>query len=102
VWVRSDLAEEVPSVGSRADGSGADGSRADGSGADGSPTPALSPQDAIRTINRGVLERRCVELERSRDEIWRQLMVVQTSRSWRLTRPLRDFGARLRSLRRSP
>jgi FkbM family methyltransferase len=56
----------------------------------------LTHEEAIRTISRDTLERRCAELERSRDEIWRELMVVQTSRSWRLTRPLRYLGRRFR------
>jgi FkbM family methyltransferase len=86
VWVSSEFARDFPGAGAAP--------------TDGSPTPALSPVDALRTIDRELLERRCIELERSRDEIWRQLMVVQTSHSWRLTRPLRVLVARLRLLRR--
>jgi FkbM family methyltransferase len=67
-------------------------------GSDG-PVPLLSPEEALRTVSRPVLERRCAELERSRDEIWRRLTVVETSRSWRLTRPLRRLGRTLRSVR---
>lgn len=68
-------------------------------GLEGRPaTPLVSPQEAFRTISRPVLERRCAELERSRDEIWQRLMVVETSRSWRLTSPLRRVGRALRSL----
>jgi FkbM family methyltransferase len=73
--------------------------RAHAPGVDGAPTPLLSPQEALDTISRRALERRCAELERSRDEIWRRLTVVETSRSWRLTRPLRRLGRALRSLR---
>jgi FkbM family methyltransferase len=86
IWVRSEFAGETPLVGG-------------GSAAD-PPRPLLSPDEAIRTVSREALERRCAELERSRDEIWRELMVVQTSRSWRLTRPLRSAAMRLRRLRR--
>jgi FkbM family methyltransferase len=64
------------------------------------PGPLLSPEEAARTVTRSALERRCAELERSRDEIWAELMVIQASRSWRLTRPLRDMGRKVRSLRR--
>ncbi|MEA2431242.1 MAG: hypothetical protein QOI19_1715, partial [Thermoleophilaceae bacterium] len=55
-----------------------------------------SPAEAMRTIPREVLERRCRELERSRDEIWQRLMVVEQSRSWALTRPLRSMARRIR------
>src|SRR4051794_33175526 len=69
--------------------------RADLAPADGS-APLLTPEEAIRTIPREILERRCAELERSRDEIWRRLMVVESSRSWALTRPLRELARRMR------
>ena len=60
--------------------------------------PLLTPDEALSTISRTALERRCLELERSRDEIWQRLMVVESSRSWQLTRPLRRLGRALRSL----
>jgi hypothetical protein len=63
----------------------------------GPPAPLLTPEEAIRTVSRPALERRCAELERSRDEIWQQLQTLTTSRSWRLTRPLRRLGSRLRT-----
>jgi FkbM family methyltransferase len=69
--------------------------RADLAPTDGSE-PLLTPEEAIRTIPRDILERRCAELERSRDEIWRRLMVVESSRSWALTRPLRELARRVR------
>jgi FkbM family methyltransferase len=69
--------------------------RADLAPGDGSE-PLLTPEEAIRTIPREILERRCAELERSRDEIWRRLMVVESSRSWTLTRPLRELARRAR------
>jgi FkbM family methyltransferase len=56
----------------------------------------LTPEEAMRTVSRGVLERRCAELERSREEIWQRLAVVHASRSWRLTRPLRAIARKLR------
>jgi hypothetical protein len=58
--------------------------------------PLLSPAEALRTVPREILERRCLELERSRDEIWQRLMVLETSRSWALTRPLRALARRIR------
>jgi FkbM family methyltransferase len=63
----------------------------------GPPAPMLTPEEAIRAMSRPALERRCAELERSRDEIWQQLQTLTTSRSWRLTRPLRRLGSRLRT-----
>ena len=65
--------------------------------ANGTSEPLLTPAEAIRTVPREILERRVAELERSRDEIWRQLMVVENSRSWTLTRPLRKLYARRRA-----
>jgi FkbM family methyltransferase len=59
----------------------------------------LSPGAAMESIDGATWARRCAELERSRDEIWQQLMVLQSSRSWRLTRPLRAAGRKLRPLR---
>jgi hypothetical protein len=53
----------------------------------------------MESIDGAAWARRCAELERSRDEIWQQLMVLQSSRSWRLTRPLRAAGRKLRPLR---
>jgi FkbM family methyltransferase len=64
--------------------------------ASGDGEPLLTPAEAIRSIPREILERRCAELERSREEIWRRLMVVESSRSWALTRPLRELARRLR------
>jgi FkbM family methyltransferase len=88
IWISSEWAPAAPQAGDRT------------AEAEALPTPLLSPQEAIRTVSRDVLERRCAELERSRDEIWRRLVVVETSRSWRLTRPLRDLVRHLRFLRR--
>ncbi|MEA2469701.1 MAG: hypothetical protein QOE38_700 [Thermoleophilaceae bacterium] len=56
----------------------------------------LSPEAALERIDSATWARRCAELERSRDEIWQQLMVLQASRSWRLTRPLRRFASLFR------
>ena len=67
--------------------------------ANGAGEPLLSPAEAIRTIPREILEARCAELERSRDEIWRRLVVLETSRSWALTRPLRALALRYARLR---
>jgi FkbM family methyltransferase len=67
--------------------------------AKGEGEPLLSPAEAIRTIPREILELRCAELERSRDEIWRRLVFLETSRSWALTRPLRELARRLRASR---
>jgi hypothetical protein len=50
----------------------------------------------MESIDGATWARRCAELERSRDEIWQQLVVLQSSRSWRLTRPLRAAGRKLR------
>jgi FkbM family methyltransferase len=61
-----------------------------------SGVPLLSPAEARRTVPREILERRCLELERSRDEIWQRLRVLETSRSWALTRPLRALARRIR------
>ncbi|MEA2436919.1 MAG: hypothetical protein QOF65_1475 [Thermoleophilaceae bacterium] len=75
IWVRADLAEgELAGPGEA----------------------LLSPAEAMRTVPRKVLERRCRELERSRDEIWQRLMVVERSRTWALTRPLRSMARRIR------
>lgn len=60
----------------------------------------LSSDDALARVDSRVLARRCAYLEHSRDEIWRQLVVLQSSRSWQLTRPLRRMASRLRLLRR--
>jgi FkbM family methyltransferase len=60
--------------------------------------PVLSPEQATGSVDNEVLARRCDELQRSRDELWSRLMVIESSRSWRLTKPLRDAGRRLRSL----
>jgi FkbM family methyltransferase len=56
----------------------------------------LPPDAALAKIDSATWARRCAELERSRDEIWRELVTLRSSRSWRLTRPLRRLGARLR------
>lgn len=63
------------------------------------PAPLLNPEAAIAGIDNDVLARRCDELQRSRDEIWARLMVIENSRSWRMTRPLREVGRRLRALK---
>jgi FkbM family methyltransferase len=60
--------------------------------------PVLSPEQAIGSVDNEVLARRCDELQRSRDELWARLMVVESSRSWMLTKPLRGVGRRLRAL----
>ncbi len=57
----------------------------------------LSPDQAIGSIDNEVLARRCDELQRSRDELWERLTVIESSRSWRLTKPLRDVGRKLRA-----
>ncbi len=44
----------------------------------------------------GLLEQRCAELERLRDETWRELATLRESRSWKLTAPLRSAAAALR------
>ncbi|HEY0631291.1 MAG TPA: FkbM family methyltransferase [Thermoleophilaceae bacterium] len=75
IWLRADLCEGEPARPGE---------------------PLISPAEAMRTVPREILERRCLELERSRDEIWQRLMVVETSRSWALTRPLRSLVRRLR------
>ena len=62
----------------------------------------LSSDDALARVDSRTLARRCAELERSRDDIWRELSVLQSSRSWRLTKPLRAAGERARALRRGP
>jgi hypothetical protein len=56
----------------------------------------LSPEAALEKIDSASWARRCAELERSREEIWQQLIVLQASRSWRLTRPLRRFASLFR------
>jgi FkbM family methyltransferase len=56
----------------------------------------LSPDAALAKIDAATWARRCAELERSRDEIWQRLVTLESSRSWRLTRPLRRLAARLR------
>jgi len=63
------------------------------------PSPLVRTEQASGAIDKDVLARRCEELERSRDEIWGRLMVVENSRSWRMTRPLRQLGRALRSLK---
>jgi FkbM family methyltransferase len=55
----------------------------------------LSPEAVVERVGAAAWARRCAELERSRDEIWQQLVVLQGSRSWRLTRPLRKLVSRL-------
>ena len=60
--------------------------------------PVLSPEQATGSIDNEVLARRCDELQRSRDELWARLMVIESSRSWKLTKPLRDAGRKLRAL----
>jgi FkbM family methyltransferase len=75
IWLRADLATGEPA---------------------GTGEPLLTPAEAIRTVPREILERRCAELERSRDELWERLMVVESSRSWSMTRPLRELARRLR------
>jgi FkbM family methyltransferase len=56
----------------------------------------LSPEATVERVGAAAWARRCAELERSRDEIWQQLVVLQSSRSWRLTRPLRRLAERRR------
>jgi FkbM family methyltransferase len=64
------------------------------------PRPLLRPEEAAGTVDRETLERRCAELARSRDEIWSRLVVIETSRSWTWTKPLRALGRKLRALAR--
>jgi FkbM family methyltransferase len=54
----------------------------------------LSPEAVVERVGAAAWARRCAELERSRDEIWKQLVVLQESKSWRLTRPLRRLMSR--------
>ena len=56
----------------------------------------LAPERMVERVGAAAWARRCAELERSRDEIWQQLVVLQSSRSWRLTRPLRRLAQRRR------
>jgi FkbM family methyltransferase len=56
----------------------------------------LSPEATVERVGAAAWARRCAELERSRDEIWQQLVVLESSRSWRLTRPLRRLAERRR------
>jgi FkbM family methyltransferase len=56
----------------------------------------LAPEQVVERVGAAAWARRCAELERSRDEIWQQLVVLQSSRSWRLTRPLRRLAERRR------
>jgi FkbM family methyltransferase len=56
----------------------------------------LDPEAVVERVGAAAWARRCAELERSRDEIWQQLVVLQSSRSWRVTRPLRRLAERRR------
>jgi FkbM family methyltransferase len=67
-------------------------------GAERLTRPVLTPDEATGSIDNEVLARRCDELQRSRDELWERLTVIESSRSWKLTKPLRDVGRGLRSL----
>ena len=62
------------------------------------PGPLIDREGALARAPEAVLVRRCLELERSRDEIWGELDVVRRSHSWRATRPLRALARRLRAV----
>jgi FkbM family methyltransferase len=65
----------------------------------------LSTEAVVERVGAAAWARRCTELERSRDEIWQRLVTLESSRSWRLTRPLRRLAERrlrYRGLSRRP
>jgi GT2 family glycosyltransferase len=57
-------------------------------------------QERVRAVDATVLEWRAKWQERHRhaEELWKALHAMDQSKSWRYTRPLRDFGGFLRSL----
>jgi FkbM family methyltransferase len=63
--------------------------------------PVTDREGALGRVAGEILVRRCFELEHRRDEIWRELTVLRESRSWRMTRPLRELVERLRRARGS-
>lgn len=60
--------------------------------------PLMDREGALARAPKAALVRRCLELERSRDEIWGELEVVRRSHSWRATRPLRTLVQRVRAI----
>ena len=60
--------------------------------------PLTDREGALARAPKAALVRRCLELERSRDEIWGELEVVRRSHSWRATRPLRTLARRARTM----